>query len=310
MEGNKGGIPKILKLESFKSIPGLTFKLNNEILNHLTSCLKADIKPKLVVKDGNFSIKINDNLQFPCIKAPEYSNLDIYSSDFTLNNNYSFTGRITHKLTAITDSKQIEKINLTKNVKHLKLHPASPNNNHSSSTPATPLNFDPYLINNSDSKSDIITKFLYFMALGPSTRDQLIKLLKFKPPLVDNFLYNFCQVYNPNDTFLIDDIFPNNKSVSDSNHYILKDKSYKDLRPWSWKYYSENERNLIINNINLALTRLGYLETHPLRKRIVENSTSESESLNSTSTKQFHGGLVSSSKKTSPFKKHKQNHQS
>lgn len=301
MERNKDGLPKILTLESFKPTPALSFKLNSEILGHLNDCLKANVRPKLVVKDGNFSIKINEKLIFPCLKTPEYSNLDVYSSNFDTNNQYSFNGRISHKLTAVTDSKQIEKINSTKNVKHLKLHPASPKN-HSTSTPATPLNFDPYLIINSDTKSDITTKFLYFMALGPSTKDQLIKLLRFKSPMVDGLLSTYCQIYNPNDSFLIDDVFPNNKSVSDSNHYILKDKSYKDLRPWTWKYYSDNERNLIISNINHGLTRLGYLETHPLRKKIVEN-TSESETINSTATKQFHGGLVSSSKKSSPFKK-------
>lgn len=58
------------------------------------------------------------------------------------------------------------------------------------------------------------------------------------------------------------------------SYIILKDKAYKELRPGQWNAYTEFERGLVLENANNALTRLGYLDTHPLRKRIAETSAS------------------------------------
>lgn len=273
------------------------------------------------------SIKIKDDLIYPCSQIPEYSHLDVYSNNHS-NHQFEFSGRIKTKLSVITGSRQIKDyensikqnpvVSPTKNTGKLenkRLLPLNEINSHnSSSTPATPLNFDPYLILPTDSKSDRLTKILSFMALGPSNKTQLVKLLKFDEPEFNQLLSTYGQIYNPNDTFLADDIYPNHlhkklpmNSEQFQHHYILKDKAYKELRPWNWKYYSDNERALILNNCHNALTRLGYLETHPLRRKICDQPDPNDVNRDGLHADEqpkkpaLGGGLLVSKK--SPFKK-------
>jgi RNA polymerase II elongation factor ELL len=67
-----------------------------------------------------------------------------------------------------------------------------------------------------------------------------------------------------------------------TSHYILKDKSYKEFQPWNWTFYSLFERKLIQQNIHRALTRLGYSESHPLRRKICAENTSSEDDKKST----------------------------
>lgn len=66
-------------------------------------------KVKLVVKNGQVSIKLNEQIQYPCLKFPENLTIDVYS-----NNNYD--GRIINKLTVVTDSKKIKQYNNSNSV--------------------------------------------------------------------------------------------------------------------------------------------------------------------------------------------------
>lgn len=58
------------------------------------------------------------------------------------------------------------------------------------------------------------------------------------------------------------------KDASDDTPLVLKDRAYKDLRPWLW--YDDDERAYVLRNTHNALTRLGFLETHPLRRKICD----------------------------------------
>lgn len=304
-------LPRIITLEKLGQSPAFSIKLNNDILNHFNILLKQNLQPKLLVKDGKFSIKIDDDTIFPCSQQPEYQNLDIYLHN--KNDTFNLTGKIKTRLSVD------DKIRTTAPASNLtpgstpisRPNPVKKTGNIAStgitqSTPATPLNFDPYLALPSDSKSDLYNKILCFLALGPTSRDRLVNVLKFKSADVDEILPTHCQVYNPKDNFLASDVFPNHyiSTKPDETTFILKDKSYKELRPWSWKYYSDNERSCILANINNALTRLGYLETHPLRRKIVEPDTSiiPSKNTHKRNTSGLGGGILISSKK-SPFKK-------
>lgn len=316
-------IPKIIQLREFRPIPSVSIKLNNDVVSHFKTLLAKNEKPKLIVKDGNISIKINDNLTFPCAQIPEYSNLDIYSLDSDTvsdygpaknNTSYNFGGRIKTKLSVVTGSKQIKDFENSLKNSTTSQSPKIDNkklmSNHITSSPATPLNFDPYLVVPSDSKSDRQLKFLTFLALGPTTKTRFIKLLKFNESELNEFISTFAQIYNSNDTFLVDDIYPSHPSASKINlgesnepqpEYILKDKSYKELRPWKWKYYSPNERSSILNNIHNALTRSGYLDTHPLRRKICESNEDSEPTSDIEKRPNLGGGLLISKK--SPFKK-------
>ena len=115
--------------------------------------------------------------------------------------------------------------------------------------------------------------------MGPITYNHIVDLLDYTK--IDHLLDDYGQVYNDQDQFIQEDRFPyidsNNNSNDDSDddmdeevqRFILKDKSYKELTPWKWNY-TNYERNSILNNVNNALTRIGFSQSHPLRRKIVE----------------------------------------
>lgn len=107
------------------------------------------------------------------------------------------------------------------------------------------------------------------------------------------------QPYQPGDSFTKSDQFPLVVlKHTDPSHsaIVLKDKAYKDLRPWQWPTYTEFERQYVIENANNALTRLGYLDTHPLRRQIVEK-TSAPRQTDPKKVANLGGGLLVSSHK-------------
>lgn len=274
----------------------LSLKINNDLMNHFKNCIKRNIIPKLVIKNGQILIKITEDLIFPCNQIPENLKFDIYANDE--RNNYKFEGTVNNRLNVLNDSKQAK--NILKNL----------DNNQPISLPNSPLplanqksslalDHNPYKINQNDSKLIILEKFLCLIALGPITIDKIYKILSTDDNLLKNLIDNYTQVYDPNDSFIIDDVFPNlevNESIDkNQNSLILKDKAYKELKPWNWKWFNDFERNLIINNINNALTRLGFSDTHPLRRKITNPDLS-----NNLNPSKLGGGFLTSNKK---FKK-------
>lgn len=302
----------------------ISIKLNADLINKFKACLKNGVKVKLIVKDGQYLIKMPDNeLNYPCPATAENSRTDIYGGDEN-----SFKGRISTRLNVLTDSKLIKdytrrqqltpsaippvlnaavsasvsasasasalasattpnasKVAVTSTTAVDSIPPSSSSLSSSlsssssknptpSSTPQ-PTNSTPALpiIDYASSESPI-SRFLYFSALGPISLKSLCSSLKLTPLVIRSFLDQYSQIYNPNDSFIIDDIFPRSTTPNGPETYILKDKSYKEVKPWNWSYYSDDERSLIIHNIHNALTRLGFLETHPLRKKLTKKSTS------------------------------------
>lgn len=139
----------------------------------------------------------------------------------------------------------------------------------------------PYVVSQSDLPSTVLAKFLSLLALGPITKSALEDITHIAhhllPADLATLYTNHTQIYTPNGTFTQADRFPSvvlGVSPADpaSTQIILKDKAYKELRPWGIPWFTEFERNLVIENINNALSRLGYLDTHPLRKRITSKA--------------------------------------
>ncbi|KAG7662569.1 uncharacterized protein J8A68_003866 [[Candida] subhashii] len=269
----------------------ILLKLNQDILTHLKNSSINGNNVKLIVNQGNYSIRISDNLEFPCMKLPETLNVDLYSLNSSKSSQYQ--GRIQTRLNVITDSKKIKQIvntaaaaaTTTSSQSTPFASPMIGTTPSIPSVPSTPLqptkiNYNNYSINN-DSQDMIVKKFIYLLALGPISYNKITQYLNYQNigPLIDEYT----QIYDPRDTFIQDDIFPNGATLSTSKQYILKDKSYKDLLVWKWTSYGDYERNLIINNINRALSRLGYSITHPLRKKLCEPPAPESSELDNNS---------------------------
>lgn len=163
----------------------------------------------------------------------------------------------------------------------------------------------PYAVTLADTAGAISTKFLALIALGPITRSAVEQKIDPKhtiPRDVLAALYNtHTQAYLSGDTFIEDDMYPNIAlGVTQINatepYVILKDKAYKELRPGQWSAYTDYERGLVLENANNALSRLGYLETHPLRKRIADISAAAPPLKKHTG---LGGGLLAGSKRSS-----------
>lgn len=237
---------------------------------------------------------------------------DIYSPSPS-SDSYDFTGTVTSRLNVISDPKQIKE-----HLKHISSEPAYS----SSKTRAPPsiapaagktlardsswlLNPSPYAVSPADTTAAILTKFLALIALGPITRSSVEQKLDPKHSIPRNDLTALytahTQAYLAADTFIEDDMYPiialGVAKIDPAESYvILKDKAYKELRPGQWSAYTDFERGLVLNNANNALSRLGYLETHPLRKRMADTSVSAPPLKKHTG---LGGGLLAGSKRAS-----------
>lgn len=181
---------------------------------------------------------------------------------------------------------------------------ASPEATKESSTKAAlSLQSGLYRVTDSDSKQDVAAKFLALIALGPITNAQVESALGTAGIVLASELAQLfashTQTYRAGDAFTAGDIYP---SVAlgacvvspDTSYAILKDKAYKELRPWSVRAYTDYERRLVLDNACRALSRLGFLDTHPLRRQIVENTQAPPKK-----TPALGGGLLSGAHKKS-----------
>ena len=226
-------------------------------------------------------------------------NLDVYGHSLA-----KYGGRVTTKLNVITDNRKIKEMERVLAVEpqlHVSEAPL-PNTDHTPTIITKPLEtlLTAYNTSLNDTVADITTKFIHLLALGPISLSKIASALNVPQNKLTTFISDYAQPYNPQNSFIKDDTFPvleratkrrlkrtltqSEQDSNDSNddfdeddvfipspsnpHYILKDKTYKELKPWEWSHYSEFERKLIIQNIHHALTRQGYSETHPLRKKI------------------------------------------
>lgn len=171
---------------------------------------------------------------------------------------------------------------------------------------------NPFLVSPGDSNAAIALKFVQFIALGPASDNDIATNLgsAVLASKIAQLKQDYCQKYDRNNLFYHNDRFPTlerrlrkNKlgtpaSAGDSDgdlddidhidsmddesplpdlvgdHYLLKDKSYKELQPWDWLRYTPFERKLVVHNIHRALTRLGFSEAHPLRRKICDPQAS------------------------------------
>lgn len=274
---------------------------------------------------------------------PENLNVDIYSNDGKANTLH-YNGRLTTKLSVISDPKKIKEYYKEQSFKNISNSPEkinSPDLSLNTSSPALTQSIDssaskkhispkkvkgnPYKVSISDSPSLISQKLIQLLALGPITESSIIEKLNMTWDRLKPLMSDYTQLYNPRDSFTQDDKYPSlerfrrkamrqsysntdiesgewSSDDSDSQlnteseaqtKYILKDKSYKEFQPWNWSFYSSFELNLITQNVHRALTRLGYSESHPLRKKLFEESSDDDKKVS-----RLGGGfLISKSKK-------------
>lgn len=259
---------------------------------------------------------------FPCSSSTETLRFDVYSlANSATNDSYDFLGTVTNRLNVLSDPKQI---NDHLRATNSELAPATaskpppPIATASSEKPSPSLLLpqkaslhtspNSYAVNASDSKQDVAAKFLALVALGPITKHDVEHKLdprSLVPPSELSHLFSsHTQPYLQKDTFTEDDVYPlialGASEIDPSVSYIIvKDKAYKDMRPWNVPAYTDFERALIIDNVNNALTRLGFLETHPLRRRIVEKSSASVPTSHKKTSSLGGGILVSGRKPTS-----------
>ncbi|CCE88774.1 Piso0_001554 [Millerozyma farinosa CBS 7064] len=313
------------------SLDPIAIKLNGVLLRHFQECLKRNIRPKLVVKDGQFSLRISDGLEFPCSLAQDRSNVDVYTGS---GDCFTHCGSLSTSLGVITDPKQIKEHQreLSQRQHRKQEHESQDTQNsgrdqgvsldtgavlnpsplrnfdsknaphHVRSTPSSPMNLSAFAVSIKDSKQEVVAKFLALVSLGPITKEAISESTQIRGSDLDDMIHNYLQIYKDNDTFISEDRYPVFPELDRAQtYYVLKDKSYKELSPWKFSGYTNKQRSMIINNIHNALTRLGYSETHPLRRKICDEA--EATSTNTTKKSILGGGFLVSKKSKIPYKK-------
>lgn len=258
---------------------------------------------------------------FPCSSSTETLRFDVYSLANSNNDSYNFLGTVANRLNVLSDPKQI-KDHLKSSGAALASTPSRPTSSAGSAAtspeklarallllPKSSLHSspNPYAVVASDSKPEVAAKFLALTALGPFTKNDVETKLDPRnlvpaPELAD-LLSSHTQPYLQKDNFAEDDVYPlialGACEIDPSVSYIVvKDKAYKDMRPWNVPGYTDFERALVIDNANNALTRLGFLDTHPLRRRIVEKSSASFPPAHKKTSSLGGGILVSGRKPT------------
>ncbi|RKP30360.1 hypothetical protein METBISCDRAFT_16464 [Metschnikowia bicuspidata] len=288
-------MPSISTLHPAPAAAALAVKLNPEVLQVLLLAGDTTYKPKLVVKDGHFLVQVSPSVAYPCSVSHETLRFDIYSPK-SPGSHYVFTGTVSSRLNVISDTKQINSLSgslasissplQSKSLSHRgqvseKSPEASaeigkaeiPSDSSRSSLSTLP---GLYAVTPHDSSEKITFKFLHLVALGPISRKDIATIFKsVSESQLNSLTTAHTQLYSAANTFTEADVYPCTvlKTITPQEAkslIILKDKAYKDLRPWSWVPYTSYERGLIIQNAQNALTRLGFLETHPLRRKIVD----------------------------------------
>ncbi|CAK9438748.1 uncharacterized protein LODBEIA_P29720 [Lodderomyces beijingensis] len=256
-----------LEPPSSKSI-AIQIKLNNDIIQKLKTS-----PAKLIVRDGNYFLKVAE--EYPCVRLPENSNVDIYSGS-------SYQGRVSTKLTVVSDSRRMNQIKTATPLTPTPRTPTplSPSIRSPKPAPAvqTPLKSisavyegsnNPFKIGANDPREVVTKKFVYLLSLGPISYQAICRLMDFAE--IGDLLEEHAEGYQAQNC---PDMFP----YRDEGNflYILKDKTYKQLIPIDWDY-KENEQPLVVDNINSALSRLGYSKTHPVRKKILSPTRPKKE---------------------------------
>ncbi|PVH18977.1 hypothetical protein CXQ85_001270 [Candidozyma haemuli] len=301
-------VPSVSVLNPPENRPpdAVALRLNSEVLASLRKLQQQGVVPKLVVKNGHFSIKVNDSLVYPCSSSNESLRFDIYHpSD---SRNYDFAGTVTERLNVLTDPRQIKD--------HMKAPVVQPSKSPPSSSLPEKPSFDHakksslhehnlYTVA-SDSKAEATAKFLALVALGPITKKDVEHRVnsshKVSHADMTSLFQTHTQIYRPNSTFTESDTYPSvalgltdiDPQHSD-DYVILKDKAYKELRPWQCPF-TKYERALVIENTHHALSRLGYSDTHPLRRRITEKSSDDETKKHAA----LGGGLLTSKDSKTP----------
>lgn len=268
----------------------VALRLNLDALASLQRLQRDGVVPKLVVKNGQYLIKVNENLVYPCSSSTESLRFDVYAP-LHKKGHFDFAGTVSERLNVLTDPRQIKDHEsaplAASQPKAPPLLPEKPNISHRELL-SLQQNPGAYAVAASDSKEAVSTKFLALLALGPITKQEVEAKLNashqhYVSTLELTLLFQtHTQVYSPNSKFTESDTYP---SIAlglvkvDTDHFddyvILKDKAYKEFRPWKWSWYTPYERSLIIENAHHALSRLGYLDTHPLRRRVTEKSSED-----------------------------------
>lgn len=274
----------------------VALRLNLEVLALLRKLHKEGTVPKLVVENGQFVctfespesrfhtnpqlIKVGDLLVYPCSSSNELLRFDIYNA--SKDNEYDFAGTVTERLNVLTDPRQI-KDHQKAPVQRKLLLPNKPSFEH-----ARKLSLNDPKAYSVDGNGDVTAKFLALLALGPTTRKEVESRInganRVTTAEMDRLFLTHTQNYHlsmPNSSFTETDTYPSVAlGLTDTNqqqdYLILKDKAYKDLRPWLCPF-TPYERTLVIENAHHALSRLGYLDTHPLRRRITEKPLEKTE---------------------------------
>lgn len=210
----------------------------------------------------------------PCTQVPENLRFDVYSGP-----DHHFAGTVKHRLNVVSDPKRArELMKVEAPPKQKAVEPPV------ESLADAVVDRAPYRVEPHDPRPGVVMKFLAYMSLGPTSKEDVATALGTD---VSDLVDTYTQPYDPHDTFIADDKFF--REARSSGLVLLKDKAYKDFHPWLWLAYTASQRSLVLLNINNALTRLGYSETHPLRRKIVSEPH---ESLLDSTPASLGGGLL------------------
>lgn len=228
-------------------------KLNRDIIQTLRlSLVHLDVKPKLVIKNGEYFLKLDRNALIESKKFNEPSSIQLYRyvRDSEKTDLCAGVGRIDMRLNLLNNEKsRLRKIQAIE-------RPRSALNSvgtHtvgqvalSRSLPTSP-NLNPVSLETSSLAE--IRKLIHLLCLGPVSRLEILRKCSVSDAIIDR--YGRPYELNEQLTYIT-------KSETPSG-YVLKDEYYRNVDLF---YFKTEERNLVLTNASKLMQKLGYTGTY------------------------------------------------
>lgn len=237
--------------------PAVAVNLGSDVVRRLRQCAAQGKHAVLLVENGRFSLRIDSEV-YPCAKAQELLRLDTYVPD---GDGLVFAGTVASRLTVVEPKTATEP-----DAEAEPKEPVKDTNDVETEQPTL-------LGGLGHADRELGSRFIALLALGPMAPKDLAKRLHADEPLLEPLIASHAQLASKGDAAEYPGI---KQGLLKPDHLcvVLKDKAYKELKPWLWSY-TAFERRLVLRNAAAALSRMGFSETHPLRKRLLENNPVE-----------------------------------
>lgn len=245
--------------------PAFSMRISSDLQQLLS---RNALRLKLIVKDGELTLKAGGQ-SYALDTHPEFNATECFKhlSQSSLKSVGSIKSRLQINTPISSPASSTSSISEKSNAyKKTSPPPESSYLHQSRSTPK------PAVASNSKS-AQISRRLIHCLALGPATRDELLKKTNISSQELDSLLETVSRPWVPRVRDPVIFNFPRPRANADiqpnEHYYVLNYNNYKDLRLGEWKY-SDKELEILKETCHAVYDYLEYPSSHPARATLAK----------------------------------------